>query len=824
MNFPDAFELASDFIQYTKCSVFLTGKAGTGKTTFLKHSKENGLKNTVVVAPTGVAAMNAGGTTIHSFFQLPFAPFIPGSKGLGSVDSPLNDQHNLLGRLRLTNDRREVMQQLELLIIDEISMVRCDVLDAIDTILRQVRRQYSKPFGGVQVLLIGDMYQLPPVVKDEEWKILSSYYKSRFFFSSQVLKASPPVYIELDKIYRQTEASFVSLLNQVRNNELDQSGLDLLQSRYQPGFNPSKTDNYITLTTHNARADAINYKALGELAGTQYNFDALVQGEFYEKLYPADLQLKLKPGVQVMFIRNDAEKPRRFFNGRIGTVIKIEEEKIQVMCKGDSIPIEVKKEKWKNTRYAVDKSTNQVQENEIGSFTQFPLRLAWAITIHKSQGLTFEKAIIDAGEAFAPGQVYVALSRCTCLEGLVLYSPIQNNNLHTDPVIGSFIKSQPSNLSQIELLQREKRRLGQEEIRAVFDLTELLLKAAAVLAFVTDHQSSFNAAAKNFVQNIYDLLSGLEKLSAKFKPSLNLLLEQENLPEKNEALHLRLKAATEHFIPQLDHIKGLVQQSPVETDSRMIGNDYNKLLSLFFKKLHEIIHLMRYFEKEFVIGEFLKHKKNCEYPVLLANAYAGKSTAANTTSPNPVLYQLLRKKRDELCDERSRPVYLIAGNASLEEMALYLPQTFDDLTCITGFGTVKSKEYGEAFLKIIGDYCEVHNLHSNMLSKPTKAKKIEKKGLERIPTKLATFNLVKAGKSIAEIAFERKLSVGTVESHISYFAGLGEIDITSFISKDKQEIIRSALLRFGKASVKTLKENLPENVSYGEIRMMMSLL
>ena len=394
-----AFQLASDFVNYTNASLFLTGKAGTGKTTFLKHVKENEVKNTVVVAPTGVAAINAGGTTIHSFFQLPFTPFIPVSTGYGANDT-ISDKHSLISRLRLTNDRKEVMQKLELLIIDEISMVRCDVLDAIDTVLRHVRSQHTVPFGGVQILLIGDMYQLPPVIKNEEWELLSPYYKSEYFFNSHVIESQQPVYVELNKIYRQNDSAFVQVLNQVRNNEMDQDGYELLHSRYLPDLDPAREENYITLTTHNSKADAINFKALNELTGKVFNFDATIEREFYEKSYPADVNLKLKIGTQVMFLKNDAEKVRRYFNGKIGVVDKIEDDKIFVQCKGEATTIEVRKEKWKNIRYALDKTTNQIEENEIGSFTQFPLRLAWAITIHKSQGLTFEKAIIDAGESF----------------------------------------------------------------------------------------------------------------------------------------------------------------------------------------------------------------------------------------------------------------------------------------------------------------------------------------------------------------------------------------------------------------------------------------
>ena len=421
------FQLAADLINQTNRNIFLTGKAGTGKTTFLKFIRENCPKQMAVVAPTGVAAINAGGVTIHSFFQLPLAPFIPETKRTGfngSKEETVN-RHNLISRMRVNNEKRKLWQQLELLIIDEISMVRCDTLDAVDTILRYFRKNPYEKFGGVQLLFIGDMFQLPPVIKDAEWNLFREHYDSPYFFSSQVIKNEPPLYIEFNKIYRQSEEKFINLLNQVRNNELDEVGLSILDSRFQPTFRRSKNDGYIVLTTHNEQARQINLAALQNLEGSALLFEANITGDFPENAFPAEEMLYLKTGAQVMFIKNDsAERGKRYFNGKIGTVTKLDEDSIAVQCEGDEDEITVEKEEWENIRYSVDKTTQQVKEQKLGSFTQFPLRLAWAITIHKSQGLTFEKAIIDAGEAFAPGQVYVALSRCTSLDGLILKSKI----------------------------------------------------------------------------------------------------------------------------------------------------------------------------------------------------------------------------------------------------------------------------------------------------------------------------------------------------------------------------------------------------------------
>ncbi len=418
------FQLAESLVNESNRSIFLTGKAGIrGKTTFLKHIRQNCVKQIAVTAPTGVAAINAGGATIHSFFQLPLSPFIPEAKGFMQSNEAVN-KHSFLGRMRLNNEKRKILQQLELLIIDEISMVRCDTLDAIDTVLKHFRYRNSEPFGGVQVLFIGDMFQLPPIIPDEEWNLLSQFYKSAYFFDSQVIQQFPPVHIEFQKIYRQRDEEFIHLLNEVRHNNLSDKGMQLLNSRYDPWFELSSSDNYIFLTTHNYKSDSTNAAELSKLKQKTFSFKAEVTGEFYERSYPADALLELKVGAQVMFIKNDKGKVKRYFYGKIGVVEKIEDDAIFVQCKNEEDVIEVHKEIWENIRYSIDKQTQQLDEEVVGRFVQYPLRLAWAITIHKSQGLTFDKVVIDAGRAFAPGQVYVALSRCTSLSGIVLKSQV----------------------------------------------------------------------------------------------------------------------------------------------------------------------------------------------------------------------------------------------------------------------------------------------------------------------------------------------------------------------------------------------------------------
>lgn len=436
------FELAEKFVAQTDRHIFLTGKAGTGKTTFLRQITRHCSKKTAIVAPTGVAAINAGGVTMHTFFQLPLGAYMPGAGLPDSGDQLFNNRQTLLRNLRLSHSKRELMRELELLIIDEVSMLRADLLDAMDVILRHVRKKPFQPFGGVQVLFIGDLYQLPPVVSDKEWQFLKDHYNSPFFFDALVLKETRLIYLELKKVYRQNEAEFIHLLNRIRHNSVSAEDLATLNTLYQPGFQPPVDKQYITLTTHNARADQQNREALEALEGTPQIFNAAITGEFPEKAYPAEIELNLKAGAQIMFIKNDKGEGRRYYNGKLGTIAAITEESISVQFPGEEELMTLEKETWRNIRYQYNKVKDSIEEEELGTFTQYPIRLAWAITIHKSQGLSFDRAIIDAGAAFAPGQVYVALSRLTSLDGLVLRSKIHPAAVQTDPRILAFSNSE----------------------------------------------------------------------------------------------------------------------------------------------------------------------------------------------------------------------------------------------------------------------------------------------------------------------------------------------------------------------------------------------
>ena len=434
----EIFDLAYRFVTETSENLFLTGKAGTGKTTFLKYLKENATKNIVVAAPTGVAAINAGGVTLHSLFQLPFHPFLP----------TRNHKEELLGKIRYNKQRQQLLRKMELLVIDEISMVRCDVMDAVDTILKSIRRNYDTPFGGVQLLCIGDLHQLPPVAQNHEWAILQEYYASPFFFDSMAIKEQMPLLIELNKIYRQKEDSFVRLLNKVRNNQMDADDFEDLHMRYDPLFSPLPGEKYITLTSHNKQATEINQQKIENLFTNPFTYNAEVEEDFPEHIFPAEAELLLKEGAQVMFLKNDVVT-KRYFNGKIGVVKILGKNKIIVDC--DGVEIEVGKETWENTRYTLNRNDGKLEQETLGTFTQYPLRLAWAITIHKSQGLTFEKVMIDAGASFSSGQVYVALSRCTSLEGIVLLSKLSSATLFSNDNV---IKGQQSLTHRGSLAER----------------------------------------------------------------------------------------------------------------------------------------------------------------------------------------------------------------------------------------------------------------------------------------------------------------------------------------------------------------------------------
>jgi len=544
------FKLAYDFVNQTNCSLYLTGKAGTGKTTFLKYVKSNSSKNLVIVAPTGVAAINAGGVTMHSFFQLPFGPYLPDMQTGFGMNEGVVDKNALFKNLKLNSTKRKLIEELQLLIIDEVSMLRSDTLDSIDTILKAFRKS-RKPFGGVQILFIGDLYQLPPVVKDSEKALLDRHYNSPFFFDANVLKETPLVYIELKKIYRQNEQSFIDLLNKLRHNELEEEDFNTLNKRYDPGF-AGKDKNYITLTTHNHKADVINTEELRKIDSKPQTFKGSIKGDFSDKQLPTDLQLQLKVGAQVMFVKNDSSPDKKYYNGKIVVISKIEEDEIYVRFPETNDELKVSAETWENVNYALNKETNHIDEKVIGEFCQVPLRLAWAITIHKSQGLTFEKAIIDAGQSFAPGQVYVALSRCTSLEGVVLHSRITEHALHTEDRIAVFASNESNEKVLKQQLQQEQFKYQSSRMISMFQWERILdslyeLEEATLLS----KQLPESEKAIELVRKLLEKAIEQKNIADKFIAQLETILNDIAFTGNMTLLKERVKKGIGYFVKSL---------------------------------------------------------------------------------------------------------------------------------------------------------------------------------------------------------------------------------------------------------------------------------
>ena len=817
----EMFRLATELVNQSSRNIFLTGKAGTGKTTFLKYIRENCPKQMAVVAPTGVAAINAGGVTMHSFFQLPFSPFIPEAGGFRNQNETVTNRNSLLSRLRMTAEKKKILQELELLVIDEISMVRCDMLDAVDTILRHIRRRHNERFGGVQVLFIGDMFQLPPVIKENEWSLLKDFYDSPYFFDSLVIKEEQPVFIEFTKIYRQSEENFIRVLNQVRNNELDEEGRSLLENRFSTEFRRTKDDGYIILTTHNEKAKVKNETELNKLGSKPFFYTAEIEGDFPEFSYPVEEHLQLKIGAQVMFIKNDTERIKRYFNGKIGIVKELDSDKILVQCNDETESIEVKKEKWENIRYSVDKTSRQLKEEVLGSFTQYPLRLAWAITIHKSQGLTFEKVIIDAGDAFAPGQVYVALSRCTTLDGIVLQSRVRSTKMFTDDRIVQFSKSNSAKSIEGELLQ-SKKNYQLKIILSLFDYKQVIEDSKALNAYLSENVSSFNERALNWIDEFLGKLEDLQLTAEKFQGQLRKIFDQQGVPETNELLRERINAGVQYFLNEQPRFVESVMKCPVITDSRLHAKEANESLKEIFNSFSIKKHLLEGFSGKADPAAYHLRKKNFIVPQFSVNVYAGASEQ-KVESPHPILHQRLRKLRDAICSKADLPIYIVAGTNTLNEMCRYLPQSLTELRMISGFGDAKTEKYGQQFLDVILDYCKEKNL-SSLINEKTPKRERKKTGEKKnkIDTKTESFRLHKEGKQIEEIAKERGFTRQTIEGHLAHYVSTGEININALISKEKILLIEPVVKTFSGESIIPIKEKLGHEITFGEIKLVLA--
>lgn len=812
-------QLAFDFVQHTNRSIFLTGKAGTGKTTFLKSLKLKSPKRMIVVAPTGVAAINAGGVTIHSFFQLPFHPFIP-SLYLAEAGSTEKPERADRPGYKMSREKINIIRSLDLLVIDEISMVRADTLDAIDSTLRRYRNRFI-PFGGVQLLMIGDLQQLAPVVKDDDREILDRYYQSFFFFESKALGNTDFVTIELKHIFRQDDQVFIGLLNSIRNNDVNQAVLDELNKRYIPDFDPDSGGGYITLTTHNHQARTINDSRLEKLPGETHSFTAIVKDEFPEFSYPNDTELVLKTGAQVMFIKNDLSGDRLFFNGKIGKIISFDDDVIVVRCPGDDFSIRVEKAEWQNMKYTLNDETKEIDETVIGTFTQYPLKLAWAITIHKSQGLTFDRAVIDASAAFAHGQVYVALSRCRSLDGLVLSSRIGRQSLIDNPVVSEFVNGPLQNQSGREQLDESRKAYQRQLISELFDFAPL----ANYLGYcIKVSKENSEAILGDLHEILNDMLStvrtGLVEVAEKFRLQINILLNRDPDIETNLLLQERIRKAAVYFSDKLEaDMKDIITGIRVETDNRAVRKSVNEALDRTRKECITKLACLNAVKPGFETGKYLeaRAKAAIEIPETRTRDIASADDKSGLVK-HPALMKLLREWRNRLAKETDLPHYMILPQRTMLNLVNFLPQTPRELKQIKGMGAKKSMQYGEEILDIISSYREKENIEAPEIAVTVK-KKAKK---ERENTKKISFDLFREGKTIAGIAKERNLSLSTVEKHLSYYVDMGEIPVDRFLPMEKIDLITKYLEGSDDLRIGPVKEALGDRVSWSDIRFMVS--
>ncbi|MDQ7948641.1 MAG: helix-turn-helix domain-containing protein [Pedobacter sp.] len=746
----DPTELAAKFINLTSRHIFLTGKAGTGKTTFLKKLMATTHKKAVIVAPTGIAAINAAGVTIHSLFQLPFGTFLPREIAVQSESyQHCHSPRSVIRHLNMNAAKRRILIDLELLIIDEVSMLRADLLDAIDLILRYVRKNNSSSFGGVQVLFIGDLHQLPPVVKNEEWNLLGTCYKSAFFFDALVLEKDPPIYIELEKIYRQADKQFIHLLNNLRNNTVGAADIALVKTHYRPDGQPELKDNYITLTTHNHKADSLNKNRLAELKAPSFDYPSAIENEFAESAFPAERTLTLKVGAQVMFIKNDPTGEQRFFNGKIAVVTKLSADHIEVQLDG-SLKLIVEKYTWKNIRYVPNPATNEIEEELIGTFTQYPLKLAWAITVHKSQGLTFDRAIIDIGDAFAPGQIYVALSRLRSLDGLVLTSLISDRGIRQDQNVAFFSRTKNDQEDLGVQIEREKDIFLKNALLNSFDLTVLDRHVYEhVFSYGKQERKSSKQSHLPWANRLQEEVMALKTDSDRFLKQIERLFangEQESL----EALYERTLAAGNYFSPRFsamsDQIFGQIEVAKTQKQTKE--------------------YLVELIELEAMVYEQLRRIKK-------ANALLGA-----------VL------KGAELTKDEVQALHEVAKREE-QLKKIYESTNKDD------FSTKGDDFYGKV--------------------KATKKQKTAK--APKVDTKELTLEMFRAGQSIADIAKTRKITAGTIESHLAHFVAKQELEATALMPAARLETILSAINSLKSVKLAEIREHLGKAYSFGEIKI-----
>ena len=696
-------ELAYDFLEYTGVNVFLTGKAGTGKTTFLRRLKERSPKRMIVVAPTGVAAINAGGVTIHSFFQLPLSPYLPGVSLKSASDASGGQSAH-----RFNSEKINIIRTIDLLVIDEISMVRADLLDAVDEVLRRYRNR-DKPFGGVQLLLIGDLQQLAPVVKDDEWELLRKYYPSVYFFDSKALAATTYVSIELKHVYRQEDACFLDLLNRVRENRLDASTLSALNSRYIPGFRPADEEGYITLTTHNRQADQINELKLAQLPSRAYTYKAAIQGDFPSYYYPTGETLILKQGAQVMFVKNDSSPEKRYYNGKIGTVTHLANDYIEVVGKEDNVKIRVGQEEWTNSKYTLDESTGDIQETVEGSFKQYPLKTAWAITIHKSQGLTFERVVVDANSAFARGQVYVALSRCKTFEGLVLSTPLSSKAMVKDASVERFVESIEENEPGQASLQEARQQYFRELLLEQFDYLPLKRRFLYLYRLLSTHlRQLYPDLVERYREAGERMDAELWDVALRFHQQLEKLMEPAKVWETDAVIAERASKGAAYFRERMRMIlQPLVEEGIPEIDNKEVRKQVEQAMERFKEEVKVKQETLQTVGQSFHVPDYLraKAKAQIEKPQKSKKQKAAiQKAAVSSDIRHPKLYARLRAWRNREAERLKLPVYTVLQQKALLGIANTLPSSSRELLAVPGIGKKIVERYGAALLDLVDEY------------------------------------------------------------------------------------------------------------------------
>ncbi|MBO0932386.1 helix-turn-helix domain-containing protein [Fibrella aquatilis] len=805
----ERLELAHNYVLHTHQNVFLTGKAGTGKTTFLHQIRQISAKRLVVAAPTGVAAINAGGVTIHSLFQLPFGPIVP---------------EVMQENRKFSRDKIKLLRTLDLLIIDEISMVRADVLDGIDAVLRRYRYN-QEPFGGVQLLLIGDMQQLPPVIRDEDWALLQPHYDTGYFFSSHALQATDYVSIELTHIYRQADQRFIDLLNGVREKTIGPDGLADLNQRYLPDFQPADDAGYITLSTHNQTAQAINAQKLADLTTPLHTFEAAIADEFPEQLYPTEATLNLKVGAQVMFVKNDSSREKLYYNGKIGQIKAIDDDGVTVQCPGEHHDLTIGPEEWQNIRYTLDPETKEIKTDIIGTFTQLPLRLAWAITIHKSQGLTFERAIIDAGRAFAHGQVYVALSRCKTLEGLVLRTPIPASSIKTELNLEQFHADVQEKTPSEEHLHDAKRANQALRINELFAFEPAAYLLGRLRKVADDNARSLPAILQTKLTELGELLTDKARaVSHRFRRQLPDYVAEAPLPEANEVLQERLRKAGDYFHALLsDELLPRLRQLFAETDNKQVRLDWCEALDELEKELVVKQAVFGQCRTGFDVVTYGQTRHRAELDFVPDRKKVGSQSARPGVGAGDrpsSLYFALMKWRSEMANEHNATTYQIMPQKTLVEIAEKHPNSLAELAKIKGIGKAKANRLGPMILPLVRKHPPDDKPKTASASRigllagnTPRPVKDDLSGTHEL-----TLDLFLTGKSPATIATTRGLTLQTVETHLAKCIAAGQLPVEAVLSAEKLALILDTLGPDRPASLTDAVTKLNGQVTFAELR------